>query len=526
MTIPLSPTAISFIHRRQSLSCRRRESLSQEAGDSNVDSSWTRKVPSVSQMSSSRNGPRVHPIMDAVKGGTVFLFLPVELRVEIFLQFCGMYCPVGKFAEGPIMLLQICRAWTELVLQTPQLWSSFSVDFRSLTGPKHSAFLISAMKGWIDRSRNFPLSFTLHYPVLDATSIDLSQSIVQSLARWRNVTLFAPTASLLPLWEAKPGSSPTLRTLNMETFGPSPFVLKNLGMNWSQITELDLFLIPIPTLDECLHILKEGVSLRRCSLNAACVFSSDDLEILHLPKLEHLQLKMYEGDMDGSSQSRFLTFMRTLSLPRLESFSIGWNVTRGPRWSKRSFDSFIEFLEELGSHLQTLHLGYLPFDTLQILDCLRVVPSIRYLSISLSQADKEHDVINNTFLGALTQQPGYSDGLLPFLERIRLECHGESFNNVALLRFITSRWRYQESPSVGGQLECLDFVSPKRHAEYRPRRFKDVKEGRLEVAAGLRSESSMVQVLSSFMNRDSYGRTICFLNEDFPSDIRSLLVFS
>lgn len=464
--------------------------------------------------------------MDAAKGGIIFTVLPVELRVEVFLQFCGIYCPVGKFAEGPIMLLQICRAWTELVLQTPQLWSSFSVDFRSLTGPKHRAFLISALKGWIDRSRNFPLSFKLHYPVLDATSIDVIQCIVPSLARWRNVTLYAPTASLLPLWEAKPNSFPGLRTVSIETFGPSPLVLKKLGINWTQITELDLFLIPIPTLDECLHILKEGVSLRRCSMNAACVFSSDDLEILLLPKLEHLQLKMYDGDTYGSSQSRFLVFLRALSLPRLESMSISWNVTRGPRWSKGSSDSFVEFLEELGSHLQALHLGYLPFDTLQILGCLRAVPSLRCLSISLSQADKEHDFIDNQFLSALTQQPEYSNGLLPFLQRLRLECHGESFNNVALLRFIASRWRYQESPSVGGRLECLDFVSPKRHAEYRPRRFKDVKEGRLEVAAGLRSEFSMVKVLSSFMNRDSYGRTICFLNGDFPSDIRSLLVFN
>jgi hypothetical protein len=147
------------------------------------------------------------------------------------------------------------------------------------------------------------------------------------------------------------------------------------------------------------------------------------------------------------------------------------------------------------------------------------------LSISLSQADKEHDFIDNQFFGALARQPGCRDGLLPFLQRIRLESHGESFNNVALLRFIASRWRYQESPSEAGQLEWVDLVSPKRHAEYRPQRFKDLKEGRLEVAAGLRSEYMMVPVLTSFLNRDSYGRMICFMNRDFPSDIRPLLIF-
>jgi hypothetical protein len=464
--------------------------------------------------------------MDAAKGGTIFAALPVELRVEVFLQFCGMYCRIGKFTEGPNLLLQICRTWTELALQTPQLWSSFNVDFRSSTGPKHSAFLIAAMKSWIVRSRNFPLSFKLHYPVLNATCTDAIQCILPSVARWRNVTLYAPTASLLPLWEAQATSFPSLRTLNMETFGPSILVLKDLRFNWAQITDLDLFLIPIPTFDECLHILKEGVSLRRCSLNAACVLSSDDLEVLSLPKLEHLQLKMYSGDRDGSPQSRFLAFLHTLSLPGLKSLSISWNVARGPLWSKDSSDTFVEFLEELGGHLEALHLGYLPIDTRQILECLRAVPYLRSLSISLSRGDKERDFINNEFLGALTEEPGCSNRLIPCLQHIRLESQGESFHNLALLRFIASRWKYQQHASATGQLECLDLISPTRHAEYRPRRFKDLKEGRLEVAAGLRCESSMVQVLSSFLDRDSYGRMICFMNGDFPSDIRPLLMFS
>jgi len=518
MTILHSPSDISFIQRRQSLSYRRRESQS-----TNVDASWTAKLPPASQLSSSWNRTEVHQIMDAAKGGTIFAAFPIELRVEIFLQFCGMYCPIGQVTEGPIMLLQICHAWTDLVLQTPQLWSSFTLDFRPLPGPKKSAFLISAMKRWIDRSRNSPLSFRLHYPVLDVACTDLMLHLLPSSARWRDVALYAPNASLLPLWEAKASRFPYLRTLSMETFGPSPVLLRDLGFNWSRVTELDLFLIPIPTLDECLAILKEGATLRRCSMNAACVLSSDDLEPLPLPKLEYLQLKMYGGDDEDSAQSGFLVFLRALSLPRLETLRISWNA-QGPRWSSSSSDSFIEFLENLGG-LEVLHLGYFPFDAPAILQCLRVVPSLRCLSISLSQADKEHDFIDNEFFGALTRQPGYRNGLLPFLQHIRLESHGESFNNATLLRFIASRWRYQESPSEAGQLEWVDLVSPKRHAEYRPQRFKDLKEGRLEVAAGLRSECMMVPILTSFLNRDSYGRMICFMNRDFPSDIRPLLIF-
>ncbi|KAJ7667612.1 hypothetical protein DFH06DRAFT_1183051 [Mycena polygramma] len=365
-------------------------------------------VPSVSRTSSSRNRTEAYAVIGASKAGTIFAALPVELRVEVFLQFCGIYCHVGKFAEGPIMLLRICRAWTDLVLQTPQLWSSFAVDFRQWNG-QGQRFLISAMKRWIERSRNFPLSFKLHYPILNGTCTDVVQCIIPTVARWRNVTLYAPTDSLVTLWQAAPNTFPPLE---LSAWKPS--------------------------------------------------------------------VGTYPEDHYG---------------PKVPISKL-----------------FI--------------LGYLPIDSRQLLESLRVVPALRSLSVTQSRGDIERDFIDNAFFGALTEEPGCGDGLIPCLQRVRLESHGESFSNIAFLRFVASRWRYQESFSTAGQLEYVDFISPKRHAEYRPMRFKDVKEGRLDVSAGLRSESSMVQVLSSFLKADSYGRMICFMNGDFPMDIRPLLVFS
>jgi len=503
MTIPHFPTQVSLIHRRQSLPCRKRQSLSLKDAGSSIYSSGTGKAP-------------------YAYGGTMFAAFPVELRVEVFRQFCGTYCPIDKVTEGPALLLRVCRAWKELAMHTPQLWNSFTLHW-PMPGPNKTIFLISALKGWITRSRNLPLSFRLHYPAPDAACIELMQCILPSLPRWRDVTLYAPIVSLLPLWEVEPSSSPCLRTFSMETFGPSPVVLKDLRINWTHVTDLDLFLLPIPTLDECFHILKEAVNLRRCSLNAACDLSLEEVEPLSLPKLEHLQLRMYRLAISDSPHVPLLAFLHSLSLPRLQSLKISWNVTQAPQWSNASSDLFVEFLEELG-HLETLHLGYLPLDARQILHCLRVVPGLTSLSIALSQADRDHDFINNEFLDALALLPG-SGGLLPILQSIRLESHGEAFNNPALLRFIASRWKYQQPPSAG-QLESMDFVSPKRRTQYRPRHFKDLREGRLEVAAGLRSEFTMVQALTCFLNTDSYGKMICFMNSDFPPDVRSFLVLS
>lgn len=468
-----------------------------------------------------------------VKSDTLFAALPVELRVEIFRQVCDDYCSITDITEGPILLLRVCSAWKELVLQTPQLWTSFALNFNSrrrLPGPMESEFLIRAMNRWLDRSRNLPLSFEFHCPVLDATCIDLIRPLLSASVRWRDVTLHAPSTSLLPLWEAgaPPDRFPSMQALSMETVGASPFLIRDLGINWAQLVKVNLFFISIPTLDECLHILREGVNLTQCSMNAICVLSANAPERFALPKLEYLQLKLYGGEhggLLGTPEARFLVFLGALSLPGLKSLSLGWHVTHGPgpaHWS--DVDKFAAFLEGLEAHLCALHLAYFPFDTRQALRCLAAVPSLRQLTISLSHADEEHDFIDNEYLRVLTLQPGCKE-LLPLLQRIRLESHSASFSNPVLLRFIASRWKYHNHNSLTGHLERVELFSSKRRAEYLPRWFRDVKEGRLDVAAGLKAELSMVDVLGTFLDRDSYTQT-CFMNCDFPPDICSLLVFS
>ena len=103
----------------------------------------------------------------------------------------------------------------------------------------------------------------------------------------------------------------------METLSSSQVVLKDLGIDWTQLTELDLFLIAIPTLAECLDILKEGVSIRQCSMNAVPVLGLSKLEPLSLLKLEHLQLKMYWQGIIDPLHNPFLVFLHSLSLPTL-----------------------------------------------------------------------------------------------------------------------------------------------------------------------------------------------------------------
>ncbi|KAK7061364.1 hypothetical protein R3P38DRAFT_2829089 [Favolaschia claudopus] len=501
MTIPHFPTEISLIHRRPS---RRKPMSGVTQDDTQVDSACIGELP----------------------GGTIFASLPVELRVEIFRHFCGTFCSLGTVTEGPTFLLRVCRVWAELVLQTPQLWNSFTLHW-PMPGPSKATFLIHALRTFISRSRNLPLSFALRYPVpVDPTCTEVMHCILPTLSRWLNVTIYAPTASLIPLWHFETSNSPCLTSFTMETFGPSPVVLRGLRFDWVRVTELDLFLIPVPTLDECRRVLAEAVSLRRCSLNATCVLTSDELAPLYLPKLEHLQLKLYRMTISDSPHLPFLTFLHSLTTPRLQSLKLSWNATQPAHWSTASSNKLVEFLEKQGEHLDTLNLRYLPLDAQQILRCLEVVPDLKSLNIALVHGDRENDIIDNDFLQSLALNgSGHGRNILPMLQSIRLESHGEGFGNEALLRLIASRWKYQDNLSAG-QLESMDILSPTRHAEYRPRWFKDVWDGRIDVAAALKSEFTMMKVLECFLNEEEYdGKSKCFMNHDFPVHIRSLLVF-
>jgi len=262
-------------------------------------------------------------------------------------------------------------------------------------------------------------------------------------------------------------------------------------------------------------------------MDAGCVFNPNDPARISLPQLEHLELTVLGCDNEGRPESRFLAFLGSLSLTGLEFLKISWALEQAPNQPYYWTDGharFVDFLEELGGHLKALHLEGLPFSTQQVIRCLQMLPRIQHLNLR-HWWDQQHDFINDELLGALTQQPGYSD-VLPFLQGIGLKSSCHSFNNPTLLRFIASRWRYQESSS--GQLEAVDldfdFRTGKRCAQYRPRRFEDLKQGSLDVAACLKSEFNMVEVLSSFLNRDSYPK-LYFSNRDFPLDIHSLLIF-
>ncbi|KAJ7016647.1 hypothetical protein C8F04DRAFT_1341554 [Mycena alexandri] len=60
--------------------------------------------------------------------------LPLEISSEIFLHCL----PFGHFHEyqsqvhaAPILLLNVCNTWSDIVLPTPELWAHIRIDLRN-----------------------------------------------------------------------------------------------------------------------------------------------------------------------------------------------------------------------------------------------------------------------------------------------------------------------------------------------------------------------------------------------------------
>jgi hypothetical protein len=107
--------------------------------------------------------------------------LPLEISSEIFLQ-CIRVNPNCAAREGdpglrpmagaprvPMLLLNVCNAWSAIALSTPALWSTIQIDFPCAGG------LTQLLPIWFQRARNRPLYISLRG---DLSNLNDSGSVI------------------------------------------------------------------------------------------------------------------------------------------------------------------------------------------------------------------------------------------------------------------------------------------------------------------------------------------------------------
>jgi hypothetical protein len=146
--------------------------------------------------------------------------LPVEILGEIFIHClpCLKNDELERFpesSEAPMLLCQVCPCWTEIMLNMPTLWTSFSAMSSLMHG--NYAYL-SLMKLWLKCSE--PCSLLLELDEYESDSRHLKTSFPIFLAEvnhWRKISLSLNKTLCNQFLAALPGHESCLESLSFCT---------------------------------------------------------------------------------------------------------------------------------------------------------------------------------------------------------------------------------------------------------------------------------------------------------------------
>ncbi|KAJ7102789.1 hypothetical protein C8R44DRAFT_808538 [Mycena epipterygia] len=287
--------------------------------------------------------------------------LPLEISSEIFIQ-CLPARPKPGASRAPMLLLNICNAWTDIALATPALWSSIHVEFPRVEG------FDELLGMWLKRARNRPLSISLH----NHFDAGVGPLVRQHAHLLKNLEIYCDENNTE--LSALMGPFPLLTTL---TIGCSPDADDNT-----------FIFSPADIRD----ILRFAPNLVECTFDNL-THVGGFIDTLVLPSLRRLDFKRHIGfDSDDG-------FLRYLTLPSLETLTLFMLDI--------STHDLVHFLERSSPPLQKLTLAaHDDLDLAQLEKCLRLSPTITHFQVNL------FDHPQGPFFAALA---GYLSHFLPNL---------------------------------------------------------------------------------------------------------------
>ncbi|KAF7366750.1 F-box domain-containing protein [Mycena sanguinolenta] len=300
--------------------------------------------------------------------------LPFELSSEIFLQCLPPSPSPNKPYEAPMLLMNVCRAWTQVALSTPLLWTSIDLRCQRVDG----------LQFWLDRAQHCPLSITLHKRLnTDASAV---------------FGHYAPQLKHLTLCEA--GSyvhlSPSFPRLETLTLGSPETLLATLRTN--SLNEWKI--------GDVARLLSLAPNLVRFASHTANLGSSDtdpdsDLPTLILPNLRYLEFGVLKAGHK---------LMACLTLPALETLRMPLE--------QDSFISLSLFLQRSASPLRKLLLD--GGQSAEVVQYLRLLPSLIHFDWLVSSESRALGVLTALFV---------SESLLPNLRSLKVR----SWNPISAL---------------------------------------------------------------------------------------------
>ncbi|KAF7362719.1 F-box domain-containing protein [Mycena venus] len=368
--------------------------------------------------------------------------------------------------DSPLLLCQICSAWRQLALTTPQLWASLHIVVPS---PSKINQLTQTVGSWLSRSGIVPLSISMvtssSYPTFDDINIDHDLTELLSLladmtSRWHRIRMIPPAfSSFKPLSHLSAADFPILKTLSIGSsslFGvasvesspwqslslltapnlrsvsiSSGYDFAHLQLPWTQLTHLSIdgtpYVWPRPfNIQDAITVMQRCLNLRTCGfILAETADPSVPLAPVCLPYLWHLSLVDDMGDLEAD---RLFT---KLSLPNLRSLKytcVSIPIFHTPR------HIFLPSLERLSLNVSGLESSHL-IESLRLLPLLIDLELVRD-PVLASAPGTTMSLPDPDFLARLI--PHSTSPLCPNLRRLHLS-HFRALSDETILAFIRAR---------------------------------------------------------------------------------------
>ncbi|KAJ6516806.1 hypothetical protein C8R47DRAFT_1088397 [Mycena vitilis] len=277
--------------------------------------------------------------------------LPLEISSEIFLQSLPPFPKAGA-EHVPMLLLNVCHAWTDIALSKPELWAGIQITF-----PCTPTFK-DGVQTWLHRACKRPLSIALCGPgsfepgatdlvwqyAPQIKHLDLGYAVKDGIEDFNNY---------VDLLGGDPESLPLLKTLTIRGYMDG----------YHGIAAYSGPQIP--------HLLLLASHLVECTIDSVWFIQHCDAlsQILVLPALRQF-LCGFRGTRPGSDDA----ILKALSLPGLEALSI-----------YTSFDDLFSFLTRSSPPLRELVLNVRrPEGSTRLHECLRLIPTLTHLELWLA----------------------------------------------------------------------------------------------------------------------------------------------
>ena len=384
--------------------------------------------------------------------------LPYELLNEIFLWTLP---PVPSFRanESPLVLTHVCKWWRESAENQSPLW-----DTIYLPSPVEglSDGVVQLCKLWLERSKSRPLSVDFHL-ASDYQPWKISPEHVVNIQQI--VQILAPHASritkLLRIFPrfllddlkienmtslddlficdvsddasgrtvVTPGNFSVPDTLRCLSLRQTFFDIKAFS-SLSKIRHLDLWQLQGEgqmSISTSLNLLQELSWLESCTLDVAQ--GEFNREIL-APEITMPNLSFFFISWDWLVDVG--PILDVLNTPNLKRLGL-----RGPPPTRRQWTHLRHFIKRGRPALTQLSIKEIGFTDIQLLDCLRLVPSLTNLSLS-------HCSVDSNFIKALRldNRLPIAHNILPNLEFLSLEAC-DDFEVRDLVGMLGSRGTYR-----------------------------------------------------------------------------------